>query len=158
MSGTGIRVFQSDSGSLSAKVANNTVSNVGLDYGIDATDNGTLNVATTGKLNIGVVNNNVSVLSTAINAIHVRGRRDTTTCASITGNTATTNGGGNALHVSQANTATYNLEVPSPLGSMTAAQAQTAETSLNPSAVGVEAFSATGFTGVAVGSCTGIPS
>lgn len=158
MSGTGIRVFQSDSGSLSAKVVNNTVSNVGLDYGIDATDNGTLNVATTGKLNIGVVNNNVSVLSTAINAIHVRGRRDTTTCASITGNTATTNGGGNALHVSQANTATYNLEVPSPLGSMTAAQAQTAETSLNPAAVGVEAFSATGFTGVAVGGCTGIPS
>jgi len=160
-SGDGIRIFQSDSGTLDAKVSGNTVSNVGNDFGIDATDNGSGTGASTGKLNIAVTNNNVSVLPTAINAIRVRGRRDTTTCASITGNTATTNGGGNGLSISQANTAVYKLEIvpPPPLGPLTDAQAAAEATSLNPAAVGVEAFSATGtgITGVAVGSCTGIP-
>jgi hypothetical protein len=169
-SGDGIRIFQSDSGTLNARVSGNTVKNVGFDFGIDATDNGSGTGTSTGKLNVGIFNNDVSVLSTAINAIRVRGRRDTTTCTSIATNTATTNGGGNALSLSQATqtspillpASVYKLEIvpPPPLGTLTDAQAQSAATSRNPAAVGVEAFSSsgTGITGVAVGACTAIPS
>jgi hypothetical protein len=165
VSGTGIRLFQQDSGTLNAKVETNTVSNVGFDFGIDATDNGSGIGASTGKLNIGVRNNNVSVLSGAINAIRVRGRRDTTTCASITGNTATTNGGlGDALLISQANSAVFRLEIvpPPPLGALSDGQAQTELASLNPAipSADVDAVSdvAPGeFTGVAANSCTSIP-
>ncbi len=161
-SGTGIRVFQSDSGIINTKVDGNTISNVGFDFGIDATDNGSGVGASTGKLNIAVTNNNASTLPAAINAIRVRGRRDTTTCARITGNTGTTAGGGNALSISQANTATYKFEIvpPPPLGALTDAQAQAELGSLNPGAVGAEAFSAsgTGITGVAANSCSSIPS
>ncbi len=161
VSGTGIRLFQSDSGILNSRVTSNTVSNVGFDFGIDATDNGSGIGASTGKLNVMVANNNVSVLPAAINAIRVRGRRDTTTCTSITSNTATTNGGGNALSISQANTAVYRFEIvpPPPVGSLTDATAQAEAANLNPAAVGAEAFSTTGngITGVVAGSCTGIP-
>ncbi|MGH9277494.1 MAG: beta strand repeat-containing protein [Acidimicrobiales bacterium] len=156
MSGTGIRLFQQDSGKLNANVDSNTVSNVGFDFGIDATDNGSGVMASTGQLNVAVTNNNASTLSAAINAIRVRGRRDTTTCARITGNTATTNGGAEGLSVSQANTAFYNLEAPPP-GSITAATAATRLGTLNPGAVGVSASAATSFTAVAAGSCTSIP-
>ena len=155
--GTGIRLFQQDSSTLDSKVDTNTITNLGLDYGIDATDNGSGTTSSTGHLNVGVTNNNVSVLDTAIDAIHVRGRRDTTTCARITGNTATTSGGGSALQISQANTSTYDLEVSSP-GALTAPQAAAAMTALNPAAVGVDAAAAVGFTGVAAGACTNIPS
>jgi YVTN family beta-propeller protein len=156
VSGTGIRVFQQDSGVINANVDSNTVSNVGLDFGIDATDNGSGTGPSTGKLNIAVTNNNASTLSAAINAIRVRGRRDTTTCARITGNTATTNGGGAGLSVSQANTAVYDLEAP-PAGAISAATAQTRLASLNPAAVGVSASAATNFTAVNANSCSSIP-
>lgn len=167
-SGTGVRVFQQDSAKMFVRVEGNSISKVGLDFGIDVTDNGNVN-GSTGAVNVAVVNNNASVKNTAINAIRVRGRRDTNTCASITGNTATTNGGGAAMSISQSNqtspnpalTAIFRFEIvpPPSLGALTDAQAQTELGDLNPSGGGFEAFSTTGsgITGVAAGTCSGIP-
>ena len=155
-SGTGIRVFVSDSGKINARVGGNTVNNVGLDYGIDATNNGNATLATTGALNLAVVNNNVSTLPAAINAVHVRGRRDTTTCAAITGNTATTNTGPDGISVSQGNTAIFDIEAPPP-GSITDAELDTRLTGLNLATVGVDVLSTSGFTAVATNFCTSIP-
>ncbi len=160
-SGFGIRVFQQDNGAIRANIDGNAITKVGLDFGIDVTNNGNSAGASTGTVQVAVKNNNVSIAAGAINAIRVRGRRDTTTCAAVSGNTATTNGGSPAISISQANTAIYNFEIvpPPPLGALSDANAQTELGSLNPGAVGVEAFSQTGnsIIGVAVGSCNLVP-
>jgi hypothetical protein len=155
-SGTGVRVFASESGKINARIANNIVTNVGFDYGIDVTNNGLASGSSTGTVNVAVVNNTASTLSTAINAIHVRGRRDTTTCAAITGNTATTPAS-NGLSVSQADTASFSIEAP-PAGPILDTVAAARLTSLNPNAIGVVASSnADHFVAVAANSCPSIP-
>jgi putative ubiquitin-RnfH superfamily antitoxin RatB of RatAB toxin-antitoxin module len=160
-SGFGIRVFQQDNGAIRANIDGNAITKVGLDFGIDVTNNGSSAGASTGTVQVAVKNNNVSIAAGAINAIRVRGRRDTTTCAAISGNTATTNGGSAAMSISQANTAIYNFEIipPPALGPLSDANAQAELGSLNAGAAGVEAFSASGsgITGVAVGSCNLVP-
>jgi hypothetical protein len=118
VSGSGIRVVQATDSVLNVSVSNNTVSNVGLDYGIQF--DGGQNTGATGDTQIGVVNNSVSVLATALDAIRVRARNASSACSRITGNVAThpgastcTLGGAElpcALSVSQGNTAVHNLE------------------------------------------------
>lgn len=112
-SGFGIRVVSNGSASpgsttITADVSNNTVSNVGLDYGIVAEASGTSFSST---LNVKLTNNSVSVLSGALDCIRVQARNTSTVCARISGNT--TNAGGTGfvgIYVRQANTATFNLE------------------------------------------------
>jgi len=85
----------------------------------------------------------------------VRGRRDTTTCAAISGNTATTGGGGAGLSVSEANTAVFEIQSPNPV--TPDANAVTFLANQNPGAVNVQAVSvANNF--VAIGTCPSIPS
>jgi hypothetical protein len=152
-SGTGIRLFQQDAGELDARVSNNTVSNVGLDYGIDITDNGsgTSPATVQGKVSVAVLNNNVSVLSTALNSIHVRGRRATATCAAYTGNTGTA-GVNAAFHASQADTATFQV-LGMTVASHTASEVQSYLAANNTGTA--EAFAATNFSGVSL--CSDIP-
>lgn len=132
LSGHGIQVFQQDSATIRANIDGNRVSNVGLDNGITVTANGSGIGPSTGRVEVGITNNDSSILSTAINAIRVRARRDTVLIAEIAGNTATTNGGGFAINASQANTAQFQLEDDADgaapelaLGSITAAAVQT---------------------------------
>jgi hypothetical protein len=117
-SGTGIRIVQADDSVLDINVSSNTVSNVGLDYGIQF--DGGQNAGADGDTQIAVVNNTVSVLNNALDAIRVRARNASSACSRITGNIAThgnpavcTIGGGQfpcAISVSQGNTAVHNLE------------------------------------------------
>lgn len=153
-SGTGIRVFQQDSAAMRVNINDNVISKVGLDFGIDVTDNGSGTGASTGSMQVAVVNNNASIRSNAINAIRVRGRRDTNTCARISGNTTTVVGGAQAgLSISQANTAVYRLEGLA-IGAQSDATTQTFLGSQNPAST-VEAFSGTGtgLTGVSNLTC-----
>ena len=62
-------------------------------------------------LRLKLTNNNVSVLSGALDAIRVQARHTSTVCSRISGNTTNTGGTGFfGLYVRQANTATFNLE------------------------------------------------
>lgn len=120
VSGYGIRVFSNGSASpgstsIKADVSSNTVSNVGLDYGILCEASGTSFSST---LILKLTNNNVSVLSGALDAMRVQARNTSTVCARISGNTTSAGGAGGGtcgadfcgLFVRQANTATFNLE------------------------------------------------
>ncbi len=158
-SGFGISVFSNGSASpgsttITADVSNNTVSNVGLDFGIKAEASGTSFSST---LKLKLTNNNVSVLSSALDCIRVQARNTSTVCARISGNT--TNSGGTGfvgLFVRQADTATFNLEGLA-LGAQTAATTQTYVGSQNPTAATVGAFATTNFTGVVANFCGSIP-
>ncbi|MDQ2738766.1 MAG: hypothetical protein M3Y35_09190 [Actinomycetota bacterium] len=150
-SGTGIRIYNSESSILNAKVDSNNVSNVALDYGIDVTNNGSGTASSTGNIQVAVTNNTVSVLSTAIDDIHIRGRRDTTSCTRISGNTTTIIGGTGpfGLDVSQAQTAIFKLEGDT-------GQTATANLAANNPGATPQTTSGT-ITVVPSGTCTGIP-
>jgi hypothetical protein len=157
VSGFGIRLFQNANSTLRANVDGNTVSNVGLDYGIlaDAAQNtGDLAPgAGQARMDVAVTNNNVSVLSGALDAIRVQARKVNTVCAKISGNTTDSGGSGFfGLFARQANTAIFDLEGLA-LGVQTAATTQASLVTQNPSAATVGASAATNFTGVASGTC-----
>ncbi|MCC6283667.1 MAG: cadherin-like domain-containing protein [Saprospiraceae bacterium] len=119
-SGFGIRVISNGSAApgattITTEVSNNIVRNVGLDYGLIAEASGT---SAASLLEIKVTGNNVSVLSSALDAIRVQSRQTSTICARISGNTTSLGGVGGAtcgpdfcgLMLRQANTAVFNLE------------------------------------------------
>ncbi|MEW6127682.1 MAG: Ig-like domain-containing protein, partial [Acidobacteriota bacterium] len=109
-SGNGIDVFQDLLSAINIRVDANTVSNVGLDFGLRVQANGDA-ANSGGAVQAAVTNNNVSVLPGAIDAIRVRSRRQTTLCARITGNTTSAGGSGFfGLFVAQSDTSTLNLE------------------------------------------------
>jgi hypothetical protein len=153
-SGHGIQVFQDLTSTLRVNVDSNTVSNVALDFGIRVEAAGDpAAVSPAGSLQAGVTNNNVSVLSTALDAIRVRSRRTTTLCADIRSNT--TNAGGSGffgLFTNQANTSTFSVEGLTS-GAQTAATTQTYLIGQNPAAATVSATAATNYNGVATNSC-----
>jgi hypothetical protein len=154
-SGFGIRVINNAQAAVGARIDNNTVSNVGVDYGIFADSFGAAVVppAGQGALKIGVTNNNVSVLSGALDAIRVQARNNNSVCARITGNATNAGGAGNfGIFVRQANAATFNLEGLA-AGAQSAATTQTFVQSQNPAAATVGATATTSFTGVASGFC-----
>lgn len=154
-SGHGIQIFSSGTSApglttIIATVTGNTVSNVGLDFGIRCEASGT---AAASILKLRLSGNNVSVLSTALDAIRVTSRLTSTVCAIISGNT--TNSGGTGfvgLFVRQANTAVFQLEGLA-AGSQTAATTQTYVVAQNPAAATVGAVAITNFTGVITGFC-----
>lgn len=158
--GGGIRVFPAGvTGSLwKVRVDGNTLSNIGAGYGIFV---GSGEQAGTGDSDVqaGVINNNVSVLSTAFDAIRVQSRVNSTMCARITGNTGVQTASGNCannlagtgfcgIQVRQANASTFSLE-----GGGSNAQILTN----NPgTALAAIAFAGT-ITTVAANSCNQIP-
>jgi hypothetical protein len=154
-SGFGISVFSSGSAapgltSITATVTGNTVTNVGLDYGIRCEASGS-SFSSTLKLRLS--GNNVSVLSTALDCIRVQARNTSTICGIISGNTTNSGGSGFVgLFVRQANTAVFQLEGLA-AGSQTAATTQTYITAQNPGAATIGAIAVTNFTGVTSGFC-----
>jgi len=167
MSGFGISLFNQGYGTLNANVTNNTVNNVGLDYGIRAevsSNGGTANAA--GSLSLALTNNISNVLAGGLDAIRVQVRGRSNACLRISGNSSSTHGTGFfGIELRQANqtvasvvyTPTVNLEG-------LAAGAQTNPTvinylnSQNPGIVGgCDAIIATSITGVANSFCGSIP-
>lgn len=161
-SGFGIRVFQSSACVIDANVSNNQVSNVGLDYGLLVESGGS--AGATGGVSAALLNNTVSVLPGALDAIRVQARKASTMCARVSGNTTThpDDAGCSAgatfcgLFGRQVNTAAFNIEGCSP-GPLTAVQAATCLAGQNAGADTVAAVAATGFFGVAPNSCSSIP-
>jgi hypothetical protein len=109
VSGSGIRVVNANTGSLNGLITFNTVSNVGLDYGIFA-DSAGGNTLGQGLMQVGVTSNNVSVLSTSLDGIRVQARQSNTVCGRVTGNTATAGAGFFGVFVRQAVPGVFNLE------------------------------------------------
>ena len=116
-SGFGIRLFPAAGDAVwHVRVDGNTVSNVGLDYGlfVGSGENGA--PPSTTNMQVGVLNNNVTVLAAALDAIRVQSRTTSTQCARISGNTGTQLGGGCGgigfcgILVRQANASTFSLE------------------------------------------------
>ncbi|HEU4386686.1 MAG TPA: hypothetical protein VFV34_02735, partial [Blastocatellia bacterium] len=150
--GHGIQVAQADNGIVNISVDNNTISNVGLDYGIFV--QGGLNTGAAGFIQSAVTNNNVSVLGTALDAIRVRVRNASTGCSRITGNIANQPaasgcalGGAQfpcGLSVSQGNTAIHRLE-----------GGEAGLAAGNPCTSQITTFGT--ITAVAAGFCTSIP-
>lgn len=152
-SGHGIQAFQDLQSTLRANINGNTVSNVALDFGLRAEAAGDP-AGAGGNMQVGVTNNNVSVLAGALDAVRVRVRRQAVLCSDIRSNT--TNGGGSGffgLFTNQANTSTFSIEGLA-LGAQTAATAQTFLTGQNPGAATVSATAVTNYNGVAVNACT----
>jgi hypothetical protein len=120
LSGFGIPVFNQGYGTIAANVAGNTVSNVGLDYGllVEASSNsGTANATCTNT--VGVTGNTVNVLAGALDAIRLQARGRGVINARINNNVSSGGGSGfRGLEIRQANqtisaviyTATFNLE------------------------------------------------
>ena len=166
-SGFGIRLFNQGYGTMNANVSNNTVNNVGLDYGIFAevsSNSGTANA--TGSSSIAMLDNTANVLSGALDAIRLQARGRSTMCASISGNASTTSGSGFfGLEIRQAAQtigttyqATFDLE-----GLTSGLQTNHATivsylASQNPAVTdGVDEIHSAGITGVPTGSCSSIP-
>src|SRR5581483_5433000 len=155
VSGFGIRVAESSNSAINTLVTGNTVSNVGLDYGIYA-DAGSGSGAG-GTLNVGVTSNNVSVLAGASDASRVQSRTVNTVCARVSSNTTNAGGAGFfGLYGNQANTSTFELEGLTG-GTQSAANAQASLQSQNASAASVGAAASTSFTGVSANFCAAIP-
>lgn len=152
-SGHGIQAFQDLQSTLRASINANTVSNVALDFGLRAEAAGDPGGAG-GSMQVGVTNNNVSVLGTALDAIRVRVRRQAVLCSDIRSNT--TNAGGSGffgLFTNQANTSTFSVEGLA-LGAQTAATTQTYLVGQNPAAATLSATAVTNYNGVAVNACS----
>ncbi|MGH3767415.1 MAG: hypothetical protein ACRDTX_20055 [Pseudonocardiaceae bacterium] len=113
-SGSGITVSQAVNAILRANVSGNTVSNVGLDFGIEvdggSSSNPSLNPHAV-PTDVALTGNNVSVLPGALDAIRAQARNLDTMCARISANTTSAGGTGFfGLFVRQAQTAVFNLE------------------------------------------------
>jgi hypothetical protein len=156
ISGFGIRVFNSNLGSMNVNVANNTVSNVGLDYGILCESSGAASPG--GLLAVALTGNTSNVLAGALDAMRVQARNSNQICAKVSGNSSTSAGTGFVgLTVRQANTAVFSLEGLA-LGSQTAATTQTYVAGQNPGVIDtVQAIASTNFTGVSTNSCSITP-
>jgi hypothetical protein len=165
-SGFGIRLFNQGYGTMAANVSGNTVSNVGLDYGLFAevsSNSGT--AAAIGTSTVGVTNNTVSVLPGALDAIRVQARGHSVMNARISGNSSSSAGTGFfGLEIRQASQtvssvlyqATFNLEGLTSGLQTDHATIVTYLNSLNPGIVGgCDELHSAGITGVP--SVTGIP-
>jgi hypothetical protein len=112
--GYGIRVFANDSANIRTSVSSNTVSNVGLDYGILVEASGAdtqVPPAGTGTIDIGLTGNTVNVLSFALDAMRVLSRHNNRVCARITGNASTNTAlGFYGLMVRQTNASSFKIE------------------------------------------------
>jgi hypothetical protein len=168
ISGFGIRLFNQGYGTMNANVSNNTVNNVGFDYGIFAevsSNSGTANAI--GHSSIGMTNNTSNVLSGALDAIRLQARGRSEMCARISGNASSTHGTGFfGLEIRQASQtvsavlyqALFNLE------GLTSGL-QTDHTTIvnylnsqNPAITGgADEIHSAGITGVAANSCNSIP-
>jgi hypothetical protein len=152
-SGHGIQAFADLQSTLRANINANTVSNVALDFGLRAEAAGDP-AGAGGNMQVGVTNNNVSVLAGALDAIRVRARRQTVLCSDIRSNTTNAGGAGFfGLFTNQANTATFSIEGLA-LGAQTAATAQTFLGGQNPGAASISATAVTNYNGVAVNACS----
>lgn len=154
-SGHGIQAFQDLQSTMRANIDANTVSNVALDFGLRVEAAGDP-AGAGGNVQVGLTNNNVSVLSSALDALRVRARRQAVLCSDIRGNT--TNAGGTAggffgLFTNQSNTATFSVEGLAP-GAQSAATTQTYLVGQNPAAATLSATAATNYNGVAVNACS----
>jgi hypothetical protein len=156
ISGFGIRVFSNDTTVIRANVSGNTVSNVGLDYGILAEASGSdtaVPPAGTGRLDLALTGNNVSVLSGALDAIRAQARHNNTICGRISGNTAPSGGSGFfGLVARQANAAVFSIEGLAS-GAQSGATTKTYLQGQNP-ASSVDVLLLTNFNGVPANSCT----
>ena len=152
VSGFGIRVFNSNLGTMNVNVANNTVSNVGLDYGILCESSGAASPG--GLLAVALTGNTSNVLAGALDALRVQARNFNLVCATVSGNISTSAGSGFVgLTVRQANSAVFNLEGLA-AGAQSAATTEAYVASQNPGVTdGVLGLAATNFTGVSGGSC-----
>ncbi|MEX1103137.1 MAG: hypothetical protein WED87_02735, partial [Dehalococcoidia bacterium] len=149
-SGIGVRVFQFGGSTVVANVSGNSVSNVGLDFGILA-DAGGATAPGTGALHIRVTNNSVSVLGGALDAIRVQSRNSNRVCSVISGNTTNTGGAGFfGLFVRQAAASLFEVEGLA-LGPQPSATAISFLMTNNPGAASVGGTGT--FTGVAPGAC-----
>jgi hypothetical protein len=149
-SGIGIRLVQFGASSIAARVNGNTVSNVGLDFGILA-DAGGATALAPGAVYVAVTNNIVSVLGTALDAIRVQSRNANQVCAVVSGNTTNVGGAGFfGLFARQAGTSVFQLEGLT-AGPQSAAAAIAFLAGANPTAASVGATGT--FTGVAAGTC-----
>ncbi|MDG4550387.1 MAG: Ig-like domain-containing protein [Candidatus Contendobacter sp.] len=155
-SGFGIRPFADLGSTIRINIANNTVSNAALDFGIEVRANGDA-AAAGGNVQAGVTSNNVTVLSTAIDSIRVRSRRQATMCTDVSSNTAGPGGTGFfGIESVRSDSSTFNLETTPPpaLGALTAAQviAETQERNPATSPTNIDALGAA-FVGVAANTC-----
>jgi len=152
-SGHGIQVFGDLTSTLRANLNGNTVSNVALDFGLRVEAAGNP-AGAGGSMQVGVTNNNVSVLGTALDAIRVRSRRQTVLCSDIRSNTTNAGGAGFfGLFTNQANTSTFSVEGLA-LGAQSAATTQTYLVGQNPAAATLSATAVTNYNGVAVNACS----
>jgi len=152
VSGFGIRVFNSNLGTMNVNVANNTVRNVGLDYGILCESSGAASAG--GLLAVALTGNTSDVLTGALDALRIQARNFNQVCAKVSGNISTAAGSGFVgLTVRQANSAVFNLEGLA-AGAQNAATTQAYVASQNPAVTdGVLGLAATSFTGVSSNSC-----
>ncbi|WP_165371667.1 beta strand repeat-containing protein [Pseudolysobacter antarcticus] len=112
----GIRVFNSGTsvvgfGTINANVANNTISAIDNAYPIQGESSGSSGPG--GLLKIAVTGNNSSVAAggTALDAIRLQARNNSTICGKVSGNTTNSGGAGfYGLQLRRANTSTFNLE------------------------------------------------
>ncbi len=164
-SGFGIRVFNSNLSNMAARVQNNTVTNVGFDFGLLAESSG-LAVAVGGRglLRTNVSGNNVTTLNGALDAMRIQARNTNAVCVQAFGTAATSNSSSGAgtgffrVFARQANTAVFNVEGLA-AGAQTAATYETfleaANPSINPPFISVASPGT--FTGVSAGACGTLP-
>jgi hypothetical protein len=112
--GFGIRVFANDTSNIRTSVSNNTVTNVGMDYGILVEASGAdtqVPPAGRGTIDIGLTGNTVNVLSFALDAMRVQSRHNNRVCARISGNSSTNGAlGFFGLLVRQTNASSFKIE------------------------------------------------
>jgi hypothetical protein len=141
---------------MNVNVSNNTVSNVGFDYGILCESSGAASPG--GLLAVALTGNTSNVLSGALDAMRIQARNSNQICAKVVGNVSTAAGTGFAgLTVRQANTALFSIEGLA-AGAQTAGATQTYVAAQNPGVTdGVSGLAATNFTGVPANSCAITP-
>lgn len=163
-SGFGIRFFITDSDMTQvtssvgrARIENNVVTNLGVDYGILVEGSSPSGSTAIPVVDASVSNNTVSAAPAGgLDAMRIQIRRNGNGCLKIQGNTAGAGGTGfMGLFARQADTATYRVEGLA-LGAQSAATTESYLESQNPgtSATDVGTTAATSFTGVAPGTCT----
>lgn len=158
----GIRVFESGSsatgsGFIYANVSGNTVSQIDNAYGILVESSGS--TGNPGMVQASVLNNNVSVVGTALDCIRMQARNNHVMCAKISGNTTNSGGVGfYGIQLRQANTSTLRLEGLT-AGAQTEPTVHNYLVTQNPAAATISNDgSVTGtITGVAAGFCSSIP-